>query len=261
MNSRRWRGRDCTCYAGRRAGGFTLIELLVAMSLTVLIGAISYRFLDASIRVQEQGEAAQQSLTALEQTWQLLTADLQNSIDRPVMIPATGADFLSGYAGKDSRRPSMMSAQFADRSLAQLLSQEGAQLWFSRHGWVNPLNEQRSEIQRILYRLDENGNLFRDYWQERNQDLSAPPEGSRLMLENVRSFQIGFLAGGQIPDNNAWLTRWPPAPELLAPQQNQNGGTNLLPVRHIPAAVRISLELESLGEGVVIERIFLLAGL
>lgn len=258
----------------RQMQGFTLIELLIAMSLTVLIGAISYRFLDAAIRVQEQGDAAQQSLTALEQTWQMLASDLQNSIDRPVVKPATGADFLAGLGPViegESRRPSLLSAQFFDSSLAQLVSRDGALLWFSRQGWVNPLAQQRSEIQRILYRLDDNGNLYRDYWPERNQDMSAAPEGSLLLLENVRSVQFGFLASGQHPDNSAWLTQWPPS--VGFPQQTEAGEqVSRVPQRYMPAAVRVTLEFLGTDESnpaptignnanTVIQRIFLLAGL
>lgn len=247
----------------QKACGFTLIELLIAMSLTVLIGVISYRFLDASIRAQEQGDAAQQSLTALEQTWQLLASDLQHSIDRPVVTPATGADSLSGIGHTrdgELRRPSLMSAQFFDASLAQLLSQDGALLWFSRQGWVNPLAQQRSEIQRILYRLDDNGNLYRDYWPERNQALSAAPESSLLLLENVRSVQLGFLAAGQYPDDSAWVSQWPPAAGF-PDQANPGGELNRLPERFLPSAVRISVEFnEQVVNGAAVERVLLLAG-
>jgi type II secretion system protein J len=239
------------------------------MSLTVLIAVISYRFLDASIRVQEQGEAAQQSLAALEQAWQLLAYDLQNSIDRPVVLAATGTDVLSGIVLNSEgavRRPSLMSAQFLGASLAQLLSRDGALLWFTRQGWVNPLGEQRSEIQRVLYRLDNNGNLFRDYWSERNQDLRAMPEGSFLVLKNVRNVQIGYLALGQYPDSNAWLSQWPTTAVGVAqdPASDQSGN---MPIPNLPAALRVSLELGSVAgvglssnESTVIQRIFLLAG-
>jgi type II secretion system protein J len=153
--------------------GFTLIELLIAMSLTVLIGGISYQFIDASLRAQTQGDAALSSLTAIEQTWQLMASDLHSSIDRPVVTPAVGADLLSvldtGGTG-EARRPSMMSAQLGNLSLADLLGRDGALLWFTRHGWVNPLGQPRSELQRVLYRLDNNGNLFRDYWPVKEED-------------------------------------------------------------------------------------------
>lgn len=255
----------------RRACGFTLIELLIAMSLTVLIGTVSYRFLDSSLRVQEQGDSAQQSLAALEQTWQLLASDLQNSIDRPVVTPATGTDFLvvPAIQGDDGvRRPSMISAQFFDTTLAQLVSRDGALLWFSRQGWVNPLDQPRSELQRILYRLDDNGNLYREFWPERNQLLASAPEGSLLLLQNVRSVRFEFLASGQYPDNSGWQTHWPPVAGLQNTGE-QETEVSRLPVRYLPAAVRVSLEFADADKNVgspgiqnggVIERIFLMAG-
>ncbi|MDO9478562.1 MAG: type II secretion system protein GspJ [Pseudohongiella sp.] len=231
------------------ARGFTLIELLIAMSLTVLIGAISYQFLDASIRVQSQGDAALKSLTAIEQTWQLIAADMQNSIDRPVGKPAVGADLLSvldtGSTGQ-GRRPSMMSAQFNNVWLSALLNREGALLWFPRHGWVNPLEQQRSGIQRVVYRLDNNGSLFRDYWSERNQLFSSAPEGSLMLLENVQAISITFLPQGQHPDTE-WLPSWPPS--LVQVDETE--------VHGLPAALKVSLQTAELGR---VERIFLLAG-
>lgn len=256
----------------KRAGmsGFTLIELLIAMSLTVLIGAVAYRFLDAAIRIQQQGEVAQQSLTALEQTWQLLAADLLDSIDRPVVRPATGTDVLSGIlssgtaAGGEARRPSLMSAQVSNTQLSQLLSRDGALLWFSRQGWQNPLGENRSELQRILYRLDNNGNLFRDYWPERNQALSDAPEASVLLLENVRRAQFTYLPAGQLPQEGAWQAQWPVASVQTATEAD---AISSLPPRGLPAAVRVVLEIANAhhnaaasGGDLVVERTFLLAG-
>lgn len=235
-----------------------------------MIGVIAYQFLDSAIRAQEQGDESRESLAAIEQTWQLLASDLQNAIDRPVVTPATGADFLpvSGpVIDGEMRRPSMMSAQFSDMGLTQLLSRDGALLWFSRQGWVNPLDQPRSEIQRILYRLDDNGELHREYWPERNQLLSVPPEGSLLLLDNVRRVQFAFLAAGMYPDNNAWLAQWPPAAGVQ--NQAENGGeVSPLPEHYLPAAVRVTLEfsetdnnrnLPGSNTARIVERIFLLA--
>ena len=245
--------------------GFTLIELLIAMSLTVLIGGISYQFIDASLRAQTQGDAALSSLTAIEQTWQLMASDLHSSIDRPVMTPAVGADLLSvldtGGTG-EARRPSMMSAQLGNLSLADLLGRDGALLWFTRHGWVNPLGQPRSELQRVLYRLDNNGNLFRDYWPERNQQMSSMPQASLLLLENVQAISISFLPSRQTPDDSAWLPYWP-LPSAQLPTvgqgvgQGADQGADQALNRFMPAAIRVLLQTPELGQ---VERIFLLAG-
>jgi len=249
--------------------GFTLIELLIAMSLTVLIGGISYQFIDASLRAQTQGDAALTSLTAIEQTWQLMAFDLHSSIDRPVVQPAVGADLLSVLDASgtgEGRRPSMMSAQVGNLSLADLLGRDGALLWFTRHGWVNPLGKQRSELQRVLYRLDNNGSLFRDYWPERNQQISSMPEASLLLLENVQAISMSFLPYGQFPDDSAWLAYWPlPSAQMLAagqgagPGSGQGEAQGAAPAlnRFMPAAIRVSLQTPELGQ---VERIFLLAG-
>lgn len=240
--------------------GFTLIELLIAMSLTVLTGAISYQFLDASIRVQSQGDTALQSLAAIEQTWQMMTSDLQHSIDRPVGKPAVGADILSALESGSSgqgRRPAMMSAQFDNVLLSELTGRDGALLWFTRHGWVNPLGQQRSGLQRVLYRLDNNGNLFRDYWPERNQLFLSAPEGSVLLLDNVQAITITFLPQGQHPDAAAWLPYWPPTFTSMSIPPTASVPDEQSQPRWLPAAVKVSLQTGELGQ---IERIFILAG-
>jgi general secretion pathway protein J len=172
-----------------------------------------------------------------------------------------GADLLSvldtGGTG-EARRPSMMSAQLENLSLADLLGRDGAILWFTRHGWVNPLGQQRSELQRVLYRLDNNGSLFRDYWPERNQQMSSMPQASLLLLENVQAISISFLPYGQTPDDSAWLPYWPlPSAQLSAVGQGGGQGTNQALNRFMPAAIRVLIQTPELGQ---VERIFLLAG-
>lgn len=229
-----------------RAAGFTLIELLIAVSLTVMVGAISYRFLDAAIRVEALGNGQRQSVSALEQTWQLMAADLRSSTDRPVVVPATGIDFLpvsaqgDGDDGSRPQRPSMISAVYAEAPLAQIVSREGALLWFTRLGWENPLQQPRSGLQRILYRLDNDGNLYRDYWSEKNQPLSAQPDGSLLLLANVQTVQFAFLAAGDNPDADNWLPRWPPAASAAGLSDNEE---SQLPAVFLPAAVRVTMRL------------------
>lgn len=243
----------------KSARGFTLIEVLIAISLTVLIGTIAYRFLDAALRVQEQSDTAQSWLQDMEQTWQLLAQDLQHSIDRPVVAPAVGQDPLYMFDQPSALpRPALLSHKVGDLMLSDLLGREGARLWLSRQAWANPAQQHRSTLQRVLYRLDSEGRLYRDYWPERNQLLSDVPEGSLLLMSDIQQLQIAFLPAQRYPDEASWLPHWPPsAADLGQVESPADAAASALPIRTLPAAIKVSLQLS--GQG-LFERIFLVSG-
>ncbi|MEX0740237.1 MAG: type II secretion system protein GspJ [Pseudohongiella sp.] len=234
--------------------GFTLIELLIAMALTVLIGAMSYRFLDTAMAVSEQGEEALQQINELERVWLLLAADLEQASSRSAARPATGVDALAATDYLPQGRPAMLSQSGAGVSLPATLQRPGAMLWFVRAGWSNPLQQQRSELQRVAYRLDD-GSLYRDFWPERNQSLTEAAAGSLLLLQDVEALSFRFLPIGSTPVEDAWLSEWPPVIPAGEDSEAATGGDEL--ASRLPAAVEVRLLSAALGE---VRRIFLLPG-
>lgn len=238
--------------------GFTLIELLIAMALTVLIGAMSYRFLDTAMAVSEQGSDVLQQINELDRLWLLLAADLQQASSRAAAKPATGVDALAVTEVLPGSRPAMLSQAGGGMFLPSTLQRPGAQLWFVRTGWSNPLQQRRSELQRVVYRVVD-GELYRDYWPERNQGLTEIPAGSLRLLQDVEALNFRFLSVGALPDEDAWSREWPPvmnAGMSVATPASDSRAADELATR-LPAAVEVELQSGALGN---IRRVFLLAG-
>lgn len=225
----------------RCVSGFTLIELLIAMSLTVLIGAVSYRFLDGAINAGDSAAQRLQELNQMERLWTLLSADFGQAAARDLPSPAVGVDRLQGVFGPDSTAPALLSASGDGFFLSELTGRPDAELWLVRHGWTNPLQLPRSELQRVLYRLDSDGVVYRDYWQERNQSLASVPTGTVKIADDIESLTFRFLTPASEQLDAAWYPVWPPAPQI--------GG--------LPRAVEITVESEAFGR---IQRILTLAG-
>lgn len=238
--------------------GFTLIELLIAMALTVLIGAMSYRFLDTAMAVSEQGSDVLQQINALDRVWLLLAADLQQASPRAAAKPAIGVDALAATDFLPRGRPAMLSQAGGGMFLPSILQRPGAQLWFVRTGWSNPLQQRRSELQRVAYRVVD-GNLYRDYWPERNQGLTEAPAGSLRLLQDVEALSFRFLPAGVLATEDAWSREWPPVMNntvsASAPGEDLQITDEL--ATRLPVAVEVQLRSGALGS---ISRVFLLAG-
>jgi len=228
--------------------GFTLIELMIAMALTVMIGAVSYRFLDGAISASEQGSAAIDHLNSVERVWSLITADLEHIAARSLPIPAVGADPLQNLFEGQGQRPMLLAEYGPGFSLAQLSGRAGAFLWFSRHGWINPLQQRRANLQRVMYRIDE-GTLRREYWTETNQALDQPPTGSLPLLDNIQNVRLRYLPAGSEPVEGQWLLTWPP--------ENLSASQDVPLPRLLPVAIEVTLTTDYMGE---VRRVLVLPG-
>lgn len=225
----------------RTMAGFTLIELLIAMSLTVMIGAVSYRFLDGAIRAGETAAQGLQELNQIERFWTLLSADLGQAAERALPVPAIGLERWQGVFASGPASPSLLSTSGDGYFLSELTARPDAQLWLVRHGWSNPLQLPRSELQRVLYRLSSDGVLYRDYWIEKNQSLTAEPAGTLKIADGIEMLAFRYLTPATELSDAAWTTNWPPSA--------QRGG--------LPRAVEVTLQSEAFGR---IQRFLMLAG-
>ncbi|GFZ78186.1 type II secretion system protein GspJ [Pseudohongiella nitratireducens] len=247
----------------RGSQGFTLIELLIAMSLTALIGVLAVRFLGAAMDAEARSATLLEDVNAVEQVWQLLASDLEQIAMHTLNQPAVGNDVFAALVSEQSS-PALVGGPGRRAVLDQATGLTGGLLLFNRHGWDNPLQEARSEVQRVLYRLADN-TLIRDYWQENNQRYSAPPEGSLHLLSSVRDIEIQFLPA--LPDGNSalnWRSDWPAADMSTVTKSDQDSvseeeagdAPQILDAR--PRAVAITLETEALGR---VQRLFALPGI
>lgn len=195
-----------------RTGGFTLLELLVAVAILALIAVGAYRLLSDTIKVREQGQKQEQQLRDLQKALTLMQRDLQQVAPRAI---------------RD---------EFGDKQPAFYLPQKNV-LEFSRGGWRNPLQEARSNLVRIRYRL-EDGKLLRERWNVLDRADQTPPQ-KIVLLEGVTDFSVQAVANGNRTDT------WPPL--------TQSGGSR----QSVPSpqAVEFSFSLPAWG---LIKRIILL---
>jgi general secretion pathway protein J len=167
---------------GRRRGhaaGFTLVEVLVAVAIFALIGVMAAqiltRILDAQARTTERGAR----LVALQRAVQRLERDLLQVSDRGI---------------RDG---------FGDAQPALRLQLPGV-LSFTRDGWRNPLGLPRSELQRVEWRLGEDGTLERAFWTvlDRAEDSEAIVQ---RILADTEAFAVTVIDA-----EGAEWEAWPP---------------------------------------------------
>jgi general secretion pathway protein J len=118
--------------------GFSLIELLIAMSIFALIAIISYSSLDTVLQTNVRNEQYANRLADLQITFNRLQFDIEQYINRDIIN------------------------EFGEKQAALLGSEKNIE--FTRTGWNNPLQQPRSDLQRVTYYLEEQI-LYRNYWQ------------------------------------------------------------------------------------------------
>ena len=189
-----------------QASGFTLFEVLVAVSIFALIAAMTMTNLIQVGKTGEQVSSAQRQL-----------ADIQ---------------FALGYLSKDltQRIGRKVRDQYGDEQPELLVDAD--RLVFTRSGWSNLLQQPRSNLQRVEYRLVDNI-LQRRYWPQLDQGFEEQVLEQQL-LSGVEDFSVVLLTRGE-----ETLKNWPPLSEAGAQQQ--------------PVALELTLELQEFG---VIRRIF-----
>jgi general secretion pathway protein J len=221
----------------KKVTGFTLVEMLVAIAITVVVATIAYSLFHQSADAIKQSSDVFNEVNQLETVWQILNNDLNHAINRVPPPPAAGVSasavgaFIGGEAARDSAR--IYDGEYVLRLV--------------RDGWSNPLELQRSDLQRVGYRWLE-GSLWRDYWSEKNQPLDEEPLGRRLLLTGLKEIHVRFLPmGASAVVSNDWLETWP-APGGGSQVPGLGGVTGSRPV-----AMEVTLNLENIGE---IQRIF-----
>ena len=194
-----------------RAGsrGFTLLEVLIAIAIFVIVGAMAmggYNELVTQSQILEENNARSR---AVQSAVQRMVQDFSTLEPRPVREPLG-----------ESYQPALRSD-----ARSQLLAE------LTHSGWSNPAGLPRSTLQRVAYRIDEEGRLRRDHWYVLDRTLGGEPV-SRVLVDRVEGLTF------RIMDNNGrWHEQWPPL-GYSAPDAQ----------RIRPIAVEITLELEDWGE-------------
>ncbi len=186
--------------------GFTLFEILVAVSIFAVISTMS---MSSLIQVGRSGEQISESQRQL--------AELQ---------------FALSYLGKDIIQMvgRKVRDQYGDEQPQLSIAED--RLTFSRLGWSNLLQQKRSNLQRVEYRLVGKA-LHRRFWPQLDQaytDVSI----EQALLQDVEKFSVRLITEGKEK-----IESWP------LDQQNSTATR--------PVALELTLELAGFGQ---IQRIY-----
>ena len=181
--------------------GFTLIELLISMVIFAVLAVMAYGGLASVIKASTGVQERIEKLESLQRTFMLFERDIRQLVQRPI-ITDTGdvKSALEGGLGRD------------------------ALLEFTRGGNPNPVDENRSSLFRVIYKL-EDGLLVR-YKRSKLDLLFGAKSVYSNLLDNVEGIAIRFL-----DSTGKWQNEW------------GGGKANVL-----PTAVEITLKHQEWGE-------------
>ena len=204
----RFKGRN------NRAGGFTLIEVLLAMAITALVAVMGYAGLSAAISAASRHGEMVQRLGDVQTAVSWIVRDLRQSVDRPIID------------ARDELRPAIIGGSDDNEELLEL----------THSGWDNPRGQRRSALQRVHYRLDADGNLWRNHWIVLDRIDDEDHLQQVKLLSGVQSFKAKFLDGKAANAKQAalggeWVEQWP-----------ATKGDTLLPL-----AVEFDIDIDGIG--------------
>lgn len=190
----------------RRNSGFTLIEVLIALAITAFVSVIAYASLSSVMNGVESLRRNTDRITEVNRALMIVSRDLRQFVVRPVRDEF--GDTEPAMTGGDAAR---------------------FPLSFTRTGWHNPNGLPRSNLQRINYRIEDNG-LWRDSYPVLDRAGDSEPQ-TVLLLDDVDEFHLLFLgslealqvkSGSTAVDTGNWQENWvadagSPAAALPAP--------------------------------------------
>ena len=189
-----------------KSSGFTLIEVIIAMAIFAILALLSYSGLHSVINSKTETEQELERLQELQMTMLTLSSDLQQ------LTPRDAHDSLGGKLHK-------LTTQSSDFIVE-----------FTRSGWRNPANLQRSTLQRVAYQLSDD-KLVRTYWPHIDR-ADDDTRVERTLISNIESLELTFLN-----EKKEWVNSWPSA----------NALTSNAPV-DLPIAIEITLKMNDWGE-------------
>ena len=152
-----------------RPAGFTLIEMLVALGVFAVIGLLSAQVVTQLVDVNERTRARADRLVEVQRAVEFIRRDIQQLAHRHVR------DELGD-------------------PVATLDVNQAALMRFTRRGWSNPLERQRSELQRVAYIL-EGELLYRVFWPVLDRGTDTEPV-SQLLLAGVETMEVSAIDVG-----------------------------------------------------------------
>ena len=190
-----------------RQKGFTLLEVLIAASIFSMLIAAAYIVLQQGVRSRSIIDERTNRLAEIQHAFFILQQDIEQITNRPVR------NVYQGYS------PPLQIFNDAQIDYARAIE-------FTRTGWRNPLRKQRSNLQRVNYRI-ENNQLIRRTW----ISLDRTPEtqfSDLILFSDIERWQTRFLYKGK------WMDNW-----INKPKRNNK--------YDLPEALEIMIYVKNLG--------------
>lgn len=184
-----------------RTRGFTLIEVLVAVAIFAFIGIGANALLRTIIDTHEKTLSLNDRYAMYSRLFDLVERDLMQVTPRPVR------------------------GEYGDTLPALEVGGTPYLLEFTHDGWSNPANRPRSDLQRVAYALDEDGNVVRRFWLVVDRAEDSEPV-TQTLLSHVDDFRVNAVL-----DDGSVVDQWPPG-----------NPTDL------PFAVEILIDIDGVGE-------------
>lgn len=150
----------------RRPAGFTLIEMLVALGVFAVIGLLSAQIVTQMVDINERTRARADRLVDVQRAVEVIRRDVQQLAHRHV---------------RDELGDPVPTLDMNQTALMR----------FTRRGWSNPLERQRSELQRVAYVL-EGELLHRVFWPVLDRGADTQPV-SQLLLDGVETMEVSAI--------------------------------------------------------------------
>lgn len=192
----------------KKRSAFTLVEMLVVVGILGFIGLASFDMASMGVRVKRALIDQEAVMFDSIRLWQWIERDMEQLVDRTV-------------------RDELGELEFS-------LELDDGELNFTKSGWINPLGENRSELQRVRYEYDEEASLLtRTFWRvlDKEQDVEEVVQE----FENVSSFSISIL-----DSNVQWADSWPPVSDGTLPGEEESK-------IDMPWVVKIEMATKGLG--------------
>jgi general secretion pathway protein J len=212
----------------RRSTGFTLIELVVALFISAIMFLFGYRALSQAIDSRKVVDEQSARLQALQTMMRVIEQDFELAEPRPIRN-VIGDGWQPAFSATGTQAFGSLSTQLSGTTVR---GESAPIVSLTRVGWTNPVGIQRSEMQRVIYTI-ENGSLTRSYYPVLDPTEAVLPV-KRVMMDHVKSFTLRFMDNG-----HNWQNIWPPS--VLG------GVSPLTQDRYRPIAVEVRVEIESWG--------------
>jgi general secretion pathway protein J len=153
-----------------RQQGFTLLELVIAMAIFALLGLACWRLFDGVVRAERSTAVHERELRSLQRALAVIERDALQVNAQPIVLKQT---FLQ----------------------------------FQRSNWRNPLDQPRSELQNVGYRLDK-GTLWRE---------TSSAEQPLVQRQKLLS-AVSALSWRLFDSKTGWRDDWPVSRAKPAPR-------------------------------------------